>query len=381
MIVSGIRAKIIRLGIVLNILLLVIITVRRPALWFRLLGKIRGKRSTVQGLPGLKKYVRAGGRYFFSENIPGWPSAAFNGFFRNEIARLLHPEKRGALSTVIIAVTSRCRLACGHCYEWKNISVKERLSPDDLKGITGRIKAAGVRHIQLSGGEPLERFEDLLEIIKYASKGSDIWILTSGYGLTGEKALMLKKAGLKGADVSLDHWNQEEHNRSRNNPEAFFWAREAVRNCNEAGLVTTLSLCAFRTFVSPVNLAKYADIAREWNSGFIRLLEPRQAGKFAGQDIELNAEQTDIMENFFQEANMSEKYLAYPVVTYPGYNQHRSGCLGAGNRYMYIDSMGEIHACPFCQRSAGNAASASIEDAIALLRKYGCQKYSLNVTE
>ncbi|MDP4224339.1 MAG: radical SAM protein [Bacteroidota bacterium] len=381
MVVSGIRAKIIRLGIVTNILLLSVLSVRKPGRWLQLLKDVRKKRSTVQGLSGFKKYIRAQGRYFFSENIPGWPSRAFNGFFKNEIGRILEPDKRGPLSTIIIAITSRCQLACGHCYEWNNISAYEKLTVKDLKGIIGKIKDAGVRHIQLSGGEPLERFEDLLGIVEFASTGADIWLLTSGYGLSNDKALKLKKAGLTGADISLDHWEAEGHNRSRNNPDAFFWVKEAVKSCHDAGLVTSLSLCAFRSFVSSSNLEKYAAIAKEWNVGFIRLLEPRQAGRFVGMDIELKTEQINLLECFYQDANLSDKYLTYPIVTYPGYNQRRSGCFGSGNRYLYIDSKGEIHACPFCQQSAGNAVSSSFEEALSLLRSYGCQKFKMNLSD
>jgi len=57
------------------------------------------------------------------------------------------------------------------------------------------------------------------------------------------------------------------------------------------------------------------------------------------------------------------------------------GCFGAGNRYLYIDSTGEIHACPFCQNSAGNAVNVKIEDAVSTLRTFGCQKYELNLTQ
>jgi MoaA/NifB/PqqE/SkfB family radical SAM enzyme len=381
MIVSGIGAKIVRMAIKLNILLLITFSLRDPAKWLHVLGEIRKKRSSIQGLRTIRKYARTGGRFFFSENIPGWPSAAFNGFFRNEIARICDPDRKGSLSTVIIAITSKCRLACGHCYEWKNIAPIEKLTPDDLKGIISRIKNTGVRHIQFSGGEPLERFDDLLDLIRFSKPSADIWILTSGFGLSRDKARLLRKAGLTGADISLDHWKEKEHNRSRNNPEAFWWAREAAKNCRDAGIVTSLSLCAFRPFVSDGNLSGYAALAREWGAGFIRLLEPRQAGRYTGKDVELKIEQTDVLESFFQNANLSDEFIDYPLVTYPGYHQRRSGCFGAGNRYLYIDSAGEIHACPFCQQSAGNALTTSFEDAIVKLRSMGCKKYELNFSD
>lgn len=142
--------------------------------------------------------------------------------------------------------------------------------------------------------------------------------------------------------------------------------------------MTSLSLCAFRSFVTEENLLKYAELAKEWGAGFIRLLEPREAGRYKGKDIRLEKNQIDILENFFQETNSTVKFRIYPLVTYPGYHQRRIGCLGAGHRYLYIDSSGEIHVCPFCQRSAGNAVNDQLPEAIALLKNSGCQEYKMN---
>ena len=142
----------------------------------------------------------------------------------------MNPGAGKKLTTVIFAITSRCRLGCRHCYEWHNIASAEKLSYEDLSGIVKKLKGNGVRHIQISGGEPLERFEDLLRLIEETGTGCETWLLTSGYGLTPEKAVQLKQAGLTGADISLDSFDESEHNKSRNNPESFFWAKEAARN-------------------------------------------------------------------------------------------------------------------------------------------------------
>jgi MoaA/NifB/PqqE/SkfB family radical SAM enzyme len=76
--------------------------------------------------------------------------------------------------------------------------------------------------------------------------------------------------------------------------------------------------------------------------------------------------------------NSSGKLRNYPVLTYPGYHQRKTGCLGAGNRYFYIDSTGEIHACPFCQGSAGSAVTGQLEPALTLLREKGCREFIMN---
>jgi MoaA/NifB/PqqE/SkfB family radical SAM enzyme len=313
--------------------------------------------------------------------VLGVHSLPFNAFFKAEMTRISKQQKNAPLSTVIMAITSKCILKCDHCYEWKNLSKTDVLTPDNLKTILTRLRAYGVNHIQLSGGEPLERFSDLTDLMISAGKGIDFWLLTSGYSLTHEKALILKNSGLTGADISLDHWLESEHNKSRGNPKSFYWAKEAVLNCRKAGLATTLSICTFRDFISHNDLMKYAELAKEWGVGFIRLLEPRNTGRYNGENIELEKEHTDMLEEFFLKMNTSDYFLDYPIVTYPGYNQRRTGCLGAGDRYLYIDSKGDIHACPFCQRIAGNAVSGSIDDAVMILKNSGCHKYEMNTGE
>lgn len=39
------------------------------------------------------------------------------------------------------------------------------------------------------------------------------------------------------------------------------------------------------------------------------------------------------------------------AIIYHGNYQRSHGCLGAASRYIYIDSTGRVHACPFCQDS------------------------------
>jgi MoaA/NifB/PqqE/SkfB family radical SAM enzyme len=377
--ITGFRAEIARLRILLHIIILGISVLKNPFASLKVLAKIRKKRKTIHGLRPVKKFIKSGNRYFLSDDIPGWPSSAFNGYFRSEIIRASGQHGvKVPLSTVFISITSKCTLRCKHCYEWNNISKDESLTLENLKEIIGKIKDYGAFHIQLSGGEPLERMDDLLVLTESFHKDTDLWLNTSGFGFTDQRAQALKKAGLTGAEISLDHWDENEHNSFRGNSKSFFWVREAVRNCHETGILTSLSLCATNTFISKENLAKYAELAMEWGVSFIRILEPKEAGRYNGKEIRLAPEQISMLEEFFIKSDSPGQLPEYPVISYPGYNQRRNGCIGAGNRYLYIDSKGEIHACPFCHRSAGNAITCRIEDAVSILKSVGCKDYNTN---
>lgn len=380
-VIYGIRARLVRFFMITNILIIAVLSYKNPFKGLRSLKRIIKRRESVQGLPRIRKYIKGGHRFFISENIPGWPSSAFNGFVRAEVKRSLTGKVTAPLSTVIFAVTSKCRLRCPHCYEWENLSLNDVLTLDNLKTIMTRLKETGINHIQLSGGEPLERFNELVDLITFGRQGVDIWLLTSGMEFTYEKSILLKKSGLTGADISLDSWSESEHNRSRNNTASFHWVMKAAENCRKAGLLTSFSLCAFREFVNEENLIKYLELAKASGVGFVRLLEPRKAGRYKDKEIQLEPAQIKLLECFFRDVNTLDKYLDYPIVTFPGYAQRRTGCSGAGNRYLYIDSVGNIHACPFCQKSTGNALTDTLESVIPLLKNFGCHEFEMNLSD
>ncbi len=377
--VWGFRKRAIFAAIALHIFWIALATYRNPLVAFKVYKRLTDKRRAFQGNFPVWRYARAGGRYFWSVDTPGWPSASFRSFIRNELNRVRpFQEGRGHLTTMIFAVSSRCPLRCEHCFEWDNLDGKELLAVEELKEILAKFQRRGIDQVQLSGGEPLCRLEDTLELIRSARAGTDFWLLTSGYGLTVAAAARLKEAGLTGVNVSLDHWDEEKHNDFRGNGKSFRWAREAAANSRKADLALCLDLCATRDFVTAENLWRYLYLARDWGAGFIRILEPRKAGRYAGKDVELAPGHVDALREFFVRASSARACRELPIVMYPGYYQRIIGCVGAGHRYLYVDSRGDLHPCPFCREEGGSALAGSLDEAIEAMKGRGCHAFATN---
>ena len=284
------------------------------------------------------------------------------------------------LQTLIWGITNRCPLSCQHCYEWDNIAQSDSLDLEALKKILNIFKANGIRHIQFSGGEPLARFNDLIELIKEASPTMDCWLLTSGFGLTREKALSLKKAGLTGVNISLDHWDAKFHNSFRNNDKSYAMAVDAVQNCLDADIIVSLSLCATREFVTEENLMKYATLAKNLRVHFIRILEPRAVGKFSRQHVNLEKHQVALLSDFTIRLNADPQYNDYPIIAFFGYHQRLMGCFGAGNRYIYADPNGDVHSCPFCRGKMGNLLNEPFMNIMEKVKGMGCHEFKNQAT-
>ena len=340
-------------------------------------GEFRAARPDM-GSRLTPKLVRGAGRYFFHLNYPGFPSPAFDRFMARELSRVVFPRAPStSLQTLILAITQRCPLSCQHCSEWKTLNRPDRLSREDLLKITSRFEAYGVTQILLTGGEPMLRLDDILALCGAAHPGTDYWIATSGQGLDAGAAARLAEGGLAGVSLSMDHIEPERHDTFRGRSGSFRQVLRAARSVREANLVLCLSLCATREFVSRQNLDRYARLAAELGAGFIQILDPRAVGRYEGRKVALSPEQVALLDDFTLTLNKDPASSHLPVVIYHGYYQRRLGCYGAGRRFLFVNSAGEVHACPFCPTSAGSCLDGPLDEVLERVGQFGCQVYPL----
>ena len=106
-----------------------------------------------------------------------------------------------------ISVTDRCNLNCIYCSsgESKYLSHAEILSYEEIAKIAFSAAQLGVRHVRLTGGEPLLRphLANLVDLLT-SIQGIDDISLTTNAILLKDQASDLKKAGLKRINISLD---------------------------------------------------------------------------------------------------------------------------------------------------------------------------------
>ena len=77
------------------------------------------------------------------------------------------------------------------------------------------------------------------------------------------------------------------------------------------------------------------------------------------------------IESFFLDVNGKKEHKDYPIFQYPAHHQRKIGCFGSGDMYMYVDSNGNAHACPFCQTVSGNCVSDSVDNTIKKMQEKG----------
>lgn len=106
-----------------------------------------------------------------------------------------------------ISITDRCNLRCRYCMPEgiDYVDMSEILSFEEIVTCVTAAASLGIRHIKITGGEPLVRrgCVDLIKMIKQIKGIEKVSITTNGV-LLSRYINELKDAGLDGINVSLD---------------------------------------------------------------------------------------------------------------------------------------------------------------------------------
>jgi pyrroloquinoline quinone biosynthesis protein E len=111
---------------------------------------------------------------------------------------------------LLAELTYKCPLQCPYCSNPIDYAKhSSEISTEDWKRVLTQARKMGAVQLGFSGGEPLTR-QDLPELVQHARQlGYYSNLITSGYGLTEEKIIQLKEAGLDHIQVSIQASTQE----------------------------------------------------------------------------------------------------------------------------------------------------------------------------
>ena len=318
------------------------------------------KKTLISFLDMFKyeKFVKYEDKIVFSIHIPPFPSKSFDRFFE---AGLKAREGTKIPGVVNIAITHKCRYNCWHCSAAPKKG--KDLPLETIKNAIKTFQDMGTSTFSITGGEPLLR-EDLPEIIKSIDDRSSVFMFTTGYGLTEEKAKELKKVGLFGLMISLDHYTPEIHDKLRGYNGAYDIAIQGIKNAQKANLYAGLSCVITKEMLQKNEVWKILEIAKKLSVKEIMMFEPTPVGNlFETDDCILTAKERKQLIEYHKILNKKWKYKKYPRVSVFPYFESKDflGCT-AGYNIVYIDANGCIRPCDFTPLLFGNIQEEPIED-------------------
>lgn len=274
-------------------------------------------------------------------------------------------------------ITRRCNLRCAHCYldadflEGRRVDEK---STEDCFRIVDQIRDANPNpFLILTGGEPLLR-PDVFDIAAYASdRGAYVVVGTNGIALTEKSIGRLKRAGVKGAGVSLDSTDSRVHDAFRGVMGAWDLTMSGIRRLAAGGMPFAVQMTVTETNAGEIETM--ADLAHSAGATALNVYFLVCTGR--GQEM------TDLSPEAYERIltrlyDLYERYEGRMLVTAkcaphfrrfvyernpssPLMKTYQGGC-PAGTHYARITPSGDVTPCPYMADPVGNLKEFSFVD-------------------
>ncbi len=270
---------------------------------------------------------------------------------------------------ITIAITYKCQCHCRHCsaayFQEEVCRQNTALTFEELGDAIAQAVDLGSTCVVLTGGEPLLH-DSIFDLIAAVDKSRSICtIFTNGEFLLDSTVENLKKAGVFGIYVSIDHSSPQRHDDNRQRPGLFAKAAEGLARCQRAGLPTGLSTYATREKIRSGELDELMDLAKSLRVLELFLFDVIPTGRLSKhRECILDESEAESLRAFRARYNERRDYpriihqtmfssIAYPCVA--------EGC-PAGMVTVHLRANGDLCPCDFTPTSFGNIRDKSMRD-------------------
>ncbi len=248
---------------------------------------------------------------------------------------------------LLAELTYKCPLQCPYCSNPLDYSKHNaEISTEDWKRVLSEARKMGAVQLGFSGGEPLVR-PDLPELVKHARDlGYYSNLITSGYGLTEEKILQLKEAGLDHIQVSIQASTQDLNDHIAGT-ESFQSKKEVARLVKKHGYPMVLCVVIHRENIH--QMPEILAMAEELGADYLELANTQYYGwAHANRDLLMpTKEQYEKAEKIAQDfkEKVVDKMKIYYVI--PDFHEKRpKACMnGWGTTFLTIAPDGVALPC------------------------------------
>lgn len=154
------------------------------------------------------------------------------------------------MARIIIELTNRCNLSCGHCFEERHAATGD-LPVEIIETVLREGKSCGIEHVSFTGGEPTihRRFDEIIRCVGESA----YWFsfVSNGVSFPHIYPLLLEyREWFRGVTFSLDGAREETHDRLR--------GKGSYRRVMRAA-----SICVFKELPFTINMVLTAQNRQE----------------------------------------------------------------------------------------------------------------------
>lgn len=258
---------------------------------------------------------------------------------------------------ILMDPTAACNLKCTGCWaaEYKK---SDSLSNDVLDRIIREGKTLGIYMYIFSGGEPLVRKHDLIELAK---KHDDCMFLSFTNATLVDEAFAQELAEAGNFMLAISVEGNEAETDMRRGQGTYQKVMKAMDILKQRGIPFGFSTCYHRYNTQSVGSDEYIDLMIEKGCLFGWYFTYIPLGQDAKMDLLATPEQREYMYHRVRELRSSKPIF---VLDFWNDGEYTQGCIAGGKKYLHINANGDVEPCAFIHYSNANIKDVSLLEAL-----------------
>lgn len=312
------------------------------------------------------KIVRVFNGYKLHLYLPAYPSRAFFYAIESKLLR-----QAPGPTTVVFSMCKACGYQCKHCYQ--HYDKGRDLDEATMLATAREVSDAGVAMFDIEGGEPLLRFERLLNLLKTLDSRSEIWLNTTGAGMKAGMLENLKENGLFGLMVSIHSPDPAIHDELTGVPGSLKTAIDTLTAARSLGLVAAFNTVLSENELKSDGIDRIMELGRKLDCDFVQLIHPKPAGVWLGRTEEMQTDHASIETAREQHLRYNSRAgKDYPALAAQVFEEAPCilGCTAGGIDRFYVGASGEVQPCEFLNISFGNVKEEPFPKIFARMRSF-----------
>jgi len=330
------------------------------------------------------KFVKIGKNTRIDLYIPGFPLSAFY----TACSKFSHFDTKLPCTVALISITSACKFNCSYCYQ--KYDKGKDLDIDKLVEVVKALQDKGIAFFNIEGGDPFLTYDRLKKVCQAIDKRSEIWVNSTGYGITLERLNELKKLNVTAIMFSLHTPYEQELNSFMGKDDAWKIMSDAIKICHKADISVAFNSCISKQAFYNGDFEKIMEKAKDYNASIIQIIKPKPSGGALKKGADhFSKEDIDHVKDLVNKYNLDKQYNDYPCISAQIIEEDEDmfGCTAGGTDRIYINAKGDVQPCEFLNISFGNVQNKTFEEIYQKMRGcfkeacdcWICEKYSGDV--
>ena len=261
---------------------------------------------------------------------------------------------------ILFDPTSACNLNCKGCWS-AEYGHKQNLSLEEMQSIVSQGKELGCHFYWLTGGEPLIKKKEVLEICRN-NKDCIFLIFTNATLVDEEFCRQMNEIGNITLALSIE--GNEESNDWRRGEGAYATTIKAMELLKKNKCIFGVSVCYTSKNIEIITSDEFVDFIIGNGAKYMLNFNYMPVGH--GADVSLIPTPEQRKELYFWNKKMRNSETGKPIFIMDFQNdaEYVGGCIAGGRNYFHINSAGDIEPCVFVHFSDSNIRTHTLLEAL-----------------